>query len=850
MFEELLSILEKNRLKHSSLLTEVKKWFTNRKIRIEDIQDLNENDTLCREILEKAARQQSAEVLSFLIQKGFDPSIATQPFGFNLLHYVTLNGLAGMAQVILDQKPDLIDKQSREGATALFLAVQQENVPLVKLFLQRGASPNQYDLGGLSPVGMAIIKQNPDILSLLLQKTGSSPILFDTLNSQTNLFISMLNIPHPHKMRCLNLLFAAGAGLELSHIPDNVLTIYGISRDQLKDFLILGQEKQPDGSFKKKFLTTILQLTNALQDPNWKLEQDQLAKVCLHPLLQDSPVVKAVKSLLSTEAILCLPTIPSPPSRKVEPIEFISQISEISLIQRINDEMTILSNSLRNINNVMSDEIISSRLIPLVHCVMQSTHALSALWHHPKMPTDVSDNLLQKFGLLIKLLTPIIKAHKAFDSLALYHVLDKHLKSILKLHGDVLKEKHTSLFNSFIDAKALVDGKMSRLYLNRGEFDVAINLSLEAIAINDLLVINHPMLELTAKYNKALSLVNCSEVYISQGWFKKAARHTSHALVLLLDSCIYDDFVIKQVQHFAELFAAHHNAGRSLALIKQAITYLERVFPGNDEQVSATADYIVKLNQQHATLLSNAFGERIALVKQQLNTTCAIVADEDNHSIYLTPKFEIFSEQIQETYFAFLENNKGFKLLSGGNIEINQETLLSKNFAVKLAEFAKILAPNPIHAFDLIAPLASLQLDEKEETFGFIKPVGFTRIMPIESPSLPKNTLFITMPEDSEAFMPFYKLIRNQDKSTYYPISSINPKGVNQHGVKLGTTSIKGSNHASTKVAYGRLKAGGTLRARGLVEQTVTNEDAKQCKLYVFREVEPKKQEQRKNYKW
>ncbi len=851
MFENLLPLLQKKYADEKTALTTVKKWFTDRKIKPEAIKQLNDSSTLGNDILLAAANNQSAKVLSFLLKQGFDPCVAKAPFGFNVLHEVTLCDLAPMAEVILQECPQIIDTQSREGATALFLAIQQKHPRLVDLLLKKGASPNQSDIHGLTPFGAALLKKDDELMMLLSQHPQCSPLLFEDLSHQTALLTSMINNPLNNTVRCMNLLLAAGEGLELTHIPDKIFELFGTSRDK-KDFLILAQEKQTDGSLKKRLITTFEQLTKYLGDPNWKIDVDSLARTCQHPLLQHLPKVQNVKALLQSEAKLILPTLPIAPTIMMASVDEIQALSMSELVEQIRNEMAVLSNCLRSIQSVMSMQQISSRLLPLAHCVMQSTHAITALWHHPKMSSAASYSLFEQFNLFIQMLMSIIHNNVTFDSLSLYLIIDKHLKTILKHHGDLLKKHHTSLFNSLVDARALFLGKMSRLYLQRGEFDVAINASLEAININELLVLNHPILAMTAKYNKALSLVNCSQVYISQGWISKAARHTAHALELLTDSFQYDELVINQVQQFAARFAQSHKTERALALIKQAIAYLERVLPSNDEQEHAANNYIDQLNQQHATLLANAFMERSTLVKQQLQASCDIVIDESDHSVYLSPTVGIFSQPNQEPYFDFLENNKGFQQSHRSQLRLSKETLLSKAFPVKLAAFADILAPKPVASSEehLGHQLAHLQLEEKEETFGFKKPEGFTRIVPIESSSLPKNTLFITMPENSEAFAPFYKLIRNQDKTAYYSVASIAAKGLNQYGVKLGTASIKGTGHASSQIAYGRLKVEGTLRAKGLVEQTVEGQNGKQCKLYVFRHVENKKQEQRKKYQW
>lgn len=158
----------------------------------------------------------------------------------------------------------------------------------------------------------------------------------------------------------------------------------------------------------------------------------------------------------------------------------------------------------------------------------------------------------------------------------------------------------------------------------------------------------------------------------------------------------------------------------------------------------------------------------------------------------------------------------------------------------------------------LISPLSmptyAKAKTHKVESFGFEPLPGFTPIVAISSNRLAKHSLFITMPEDSRVFAPFYKLIRDES-GTYYDIPAISARGHNKQGVKVGTMLVKQPKKRSEKIAYGRLKilgkSIGTLRAHGFVEQTIVLPNHKQRKLLVFREenVTDKKAEKRNNYK-
>lgn len=851
MLDLLLPLLKKPYRNETGALAALKKWLHSRKTSLTDaIKQANQHSTIGAEILFAAANRNYPKVLSYLLTLGFDASISLLPHGYNVLHHCILKNDIRLVDVCLQKSTvPLLETLSREGATPLFLATQQQNVELVKKLLAMGATTHTADIHGLTPIGAALLAMAPDILQALLAAPQSRSVLLDDLSDQTRL---LTNLPDsPYKLRCLNLLFAAGVGLELTHIPESIFALYGLQKNNITDCLVLGEQLQANGLWKKKFLSTTEGLIKAIQSPTWRVNRLQLAKTCQHPLLQQTPAVLSIRDLFAAEyqqmSIAAASTLSqnNTLSSLRSDLRF-PTLTTAELGSRVENQQAIANNCLQTIFSLSHPAERIPRLSLLTECAMFSIQDMIEIADY--LPT-VYQPSFATFNRLMASLMPIINTSTPIAGLPLMSALGDRIAIILKRHP-ALPQAARHLYNSLLDARALLNAKSARAYLALGKHDVAINMSLAALSLNEQLIIDNPMLQDSAKLTQAICLASSAEVYIAQGWINKAYQHTSQAIDLLVDAGLYDDLVIKQIPFFAHYFAQHQHFSRSLALIDKGIHYLQPLFLLTDEQAKAVPIDITNLQTLRQALVTNQFQQLKAQLTVHLGESCHIFADAEQHAIYLTPTVNIYSPLIEEPYFHFLFENPEFKPLQNMQLLIEQQTLFAKNFFAKIARLATILSAHHVAALpvELEAGIAGLALAPAEETFGFQKPPGFTPIVPIQSARLPHHTLFLTMPEDSEAFVPFYKLIRDQQRTTYFPVQAIAAKGLNQHGVKLSTALARQPGQPPEKIALGRLKAGGTCRAKGLVEQTIPGEKGKQRKLYVFREVTEKKAEKRKGY--
>lgn len=854
MFDSLILILKNKYRDKSGALTAVKKWFAKHppnKMALE-IAQANQN-SVGAEVLLAATESGYPSILGFLLSKGFDPAKSLMPYGFNILHHSIANNLAPMVEVILNKcSLSLLETRTREGATPLFLAVQQQNQTLVNKLLAMGANANVCDIHGLTPAGIALLKMSPDILTSLLKQPTTSVLLFEDLQCQKRLLGSVCQLPnHPFKLRCLNILFAHGAGLELSHIPDEIFAIYKLKREQLSEVFIIGEIKQPDGSYKHKIISNIAMLKMALNNPNWRFERASLASACQHSLLPPNELNTQLRTCLTEGLAMDAPLAPHLPElQDIErvPESVLGTLKSSQHSDVFKGENWIVENCFKSIRSLPNQHLALKRLQILTNCALQSIETMIGL---AQFTIDYYHQTLTQFNQVIASLMPSINANVPQHALPILNLLDEQIESILKYHSKRLKVSYPGLYNSLVDARALACIKMTRCYLTLGKHDVAITLALQGMALNDTIIVDNHVLQLSTNYNKALALASAVEVYTAQGWVNKAHRLAIEGLTLLSSSGCYDDLTITHITKLATLFAERNQLGRSLEIIDQGITCLKKLYLLNEVQAHEVRETCANLTALRETLIRDKFKTHSAKLCSLLEATCTLHLDESTNSIYITPKVDVFSAHLQEPYFAFLQNHSGFSLVDERQVKISQDTLFSKHIFEYAALFAEVLATEAVKPtlMEALNALNDLHITPKEETYGFNKPEGFTPIVPITSARVPHNTLFITMPDNSETFAPFYKLIRhNKD---YFPVTAVAPNGLNKQGIKLGTMQVtQPGTTTREKVAYGRLKVDGALRAHGIVEQTVQGENGKQRKLYVIKEVVNKKEEQRKGYKF
>ncbi|XP_057714998.1 nuclear factor of kappa light polypeptide gene enhancer in B-cells inhibitor, alpha b [Corythoichthys intestinalis] len=91
--------------------------------------------------------------------------------GQNCLHLASVHGFLSMVESLVDLGADVDAKEQRNGRSGLHLAVDQQNLALVKLLLKKGADPNLLTFGGHTPFHLTYGRGNDDIKRELFSLT-------------------------------------------------------------------------------------------------------------------------------------------------------------------------------------------------------------------------------------------------------------------------------------------------------------------------------------------------------------------------------------------------------------------------------------------------------------------------------------------------------------------------------------------------------------------------------------------------------------------------------------------------------------------------------------------------------
>lgn len=115
----------------------------------------------------RAVEMNRPDLVADLLKKGVDPNIA-EPYKGNTGLIVAMHEGAMEAFDLLVSTPGIdLDKQSKNGNTAIMLAAWKSNVPAVRILLEKGARVNQ---PGWTALHYAASVGNEEIVAMLLAK--------------------------------------------------------------------------------------------------------------------------------------------------------------------------------------------------------------------------------------------------------------------------------------------------------------------------------------------------------------------------------------------------------------------------------------------------------------------------------------------------------------------------------------------------------------------------------------------------------------------------------------------------------------------------------------------------------
>jgi len=125
-----------------------------------DVRDKSGVPMLCL-----AARYRHHSIVELLLERGADINAQSDDRGYSALLDAAQQGDDGLLHFLLDKGADP-DAYSKDGQTALILAVGRTDATMVGMLLEHGADPDRTDKLGLSARKYAGLFKNPDIIAL------------------------------------------------------------------------------------------------------------------------------------------------------------------------------------------------------------------------------------------------------------------------------------------------------------------------------------------------------------------------------------------------------------------------------------------------------------------------------------------------------------------------------------------------------------------------------------------------------------------------------------------------------------------------------------------------------------
>ena len=128
----------------------------------------SQRDTRGTPVLSLAIRNSHYEIASLLLDYGAEINLCAEDRSYSALMEAAQIGDLKTSELLLSKNADT-NIQSKDGQTALILAVGRKDVPMVKLLIEHHADWNIADRLGMSALGYAKLFHNKDILEAMQQ---------------------------------------------------------------------------------------------------------------------------------------------------------------------------------------------------------------------------------------------------------------------------------------------------------------------------------------------------------------------------------------------------------------------------------------------------------------------------------------------------------------------------------------------------------------------------------------------------------------------------------------------------------------------------------------------------------
>ncbi len=142
------------------------------------VKDINAQDKIGRSALAKAVNRNSPEVVTFLIKKGADVQVLDND-GNSLMYYLIKAYRSNASEVFNSNLKTLkeagldINKTQGKGKTLYHLAVEKDNLDVLKRIQDFGIDVNQKDDNGLTPLHLSAMKAKDERILKYLISIGA-----------------------------------------------------------------------------------------------------------------------------------------------------------------------------------------------------------------------------------------------------------------------------------------------------------------------------------------------------------------------------------------------------------------------------------------------------------------------------------------------------------------------------------------------------------------------------------------------------------------------------------------------------------------------------------------------------
>lgn len=659
-----------------------------------------------------AISAKQTETAAYLLSqtKNVTPSL----LGRTLLHDLVENDLLGMlALPLLSLHPKLLNQQSLEGETALLLAARHGDLEAVQRLCALGANPHIACIDGITPTTVAAINGHPAVLAFLQDQMGTCPISVDSIADQHHMLFMMLrNVKNDKKIKCLKQMIQAGAGLSPALLSDETLSLLKLKRSQLGDFLMLVTEKLPNQNTKEYFICTEQQLITVLNSSNKTVDIEKLIRACQHPLLRTNDKVQRIDALLKRHASEVI-SIEPPfllPHEEDQPaildVDDMKTLDESVLTKFLSHRLNLLDKIsniiLRKLSYLNKGFTLCAPNAPdigLEKVLSQWLHVLHELVqtaHHPFTRTVTFNSeafltiLHQEFDKIYNPLLMLFNHADAGDTIVKFaNLLDEKLRALLKENSGILKFSNIGLYNSLWDGQALLTVKLARWHLDEGKLNEALTLALESLEFNDQMLINNPMLEMSAGHTKGLCLSTSAYVFIHHGWTSKAAKQLHQAIPLHARANMYDPLLVESCQILATRFAEQQKFSKASALLQSLQQYLKELkvsSPVHQELIRTNKPAISK---QLERISEQSIAHKLQLTKTIFSSEGSVSRQRNeiifhyNASCLHADNTKAFHAFISENQFTVQKNKRHIK------ITVNQ--FMASEFLQQLEALVSIL---------------------------------------------------------------------------------------------------------------------------------------------------------------